>query len=114
MRIAHPHDLGHYVRERRNHLDLTQAQLAARAKVSRRWLSDLEGGKETAEVGLVLRMLHSLGLIVDLQPAEQSDQLDLDVVLDRYLHRDSARPAVERLSDADLMAPHVSPGSARD
>lgn len=113
MRIADTQDLGRYVRDRRNQLGLTQAQLAARAKVSRRWLSDLEGGKETADIGLVLRTLHSLGVVLDLQPEDQTGRLDLDVVLDRYMHRDSARPAVERLTDADLMAPDAGPRSAR-
>jgi HTH-type transcriptional regulator / antitoxin HipB len=113
MRIADSQDLGRYVRDRRNQLSLTQAQLAVRSKVSRRWLSDLEGGKETVDIGLVLRTLHSLGVVVDLQFEEQTGRLDLDVVLDRYMHRDNARPAVERLTDADLTGTDAGPRSAR-
>jgi HTH-type transcriptional regulator/antitoxin HipB len=107
MRIASAQDLGHYVRERRRKLDLTQAQLASRAKVSRRWLSDLEAGKETAEFGLVLRTLHTLGVIVDVQPEEKTGQVGLDVFLNQY--RDRARNGrgytspIRRISDVDLM-----------
>jgi transcriptional regulator with XRE-family HTH domain len=36
---------------------MTQTDLAARARVSRRWLSDLESGKPTAEIGLVLKVV---------------------------------------------------------
>jgi HTH-type transcriptional regulator / antitoxin HipB len=36
---------------------MTQVQPADRAGVSRRWLSDLEAGKPTAEVGLVFKVV---------------------------------------------------------
>jgi HTH-type transcriptional regulator/antitoxin HipB len=81
MRIANAEDLGRYLRERRRKLGLTQAQLAARAKVSRRWLSDLEAGKERAEFGLVMRTLRTLGVIVDLQLAAAVAPIDLDAHL---------------------------------
>jgi y4mF family transcriptional regulator len=84
MRIQSPKDLAAYVRERRRALDLTQAQLAIRARVSRRWLSDLESGKETIDIGLVLRTLGALGVILDAVPVEQTTQISLDEVLARY------------------------------
>jgi len=62
MRLNNARDLGLYVRDRRRRLGLTQAGLAASAQVSRRWLSDLEAGKPTAEVGLVFKVLHALDL----------------------------------------------------
>jgi y4mF family transcriptional regulator len=92
VRIANSRDLGYYLRERRNGLGLTQAQLATKAKVSRRWLASLEAGKETAEFGLVLRTLHALGVILDLQPHEKVSTLDLDAVLDRYRSRPTGQP----------------------
>ena len=49
MRIRTADDLGRYVRDRRLAAALTQTDLAVRARVSRRWLSDLEAGKPTAE-----------------------------------------------------------------
>ncbi|MCO8273441.1 helix-turn-helix domain-containing protein [Actinoplanes sp. TRM 88003] len=60
---------------------MTQAHLAARAGVSRRWLSDLEAGKPTAEVGLVFKVLSALGLLVDVRP-EPEPEIDLDAYLD--------------------------------
>lgn len=72
---------------------MTQAQLADAAGVSRRWLSSLEAGKSTAEIGLVLRTLDALGLSLDAhaeddRPASRgSDPAGLDVYLDA-LRRD--------------------------
>ncbi|GLI00408.1 helix-turn-helix domain-containing protein [Phytohabitans aurantiacus] len=83
MRIGEPADVGRYVQERRRQLGLTQSQLATSAGVSRRWLSDLESGKATTELGLVLRTLNTLGLVLDLRPQEA----DLDLDLDEYLKR---------------------------
>jgi y4mF family transcriptional regulator len=85
MRITSPRDLGRYVRDRRRHRGQSQTELAEAANVSRRWLSDLEAGKPTAEVGLVFRTLDALGLIVDVRLDEVPPGLiDLDDVLDRY------------------------------
>jgi y4mF family transcriptional regulator len=81
MRIRNAEDLGRYLRDQRRDAGLTQADLAVRAGVSRRWLSDLEAGKPTAEVGLVLRVVAALGLILDLRLAPHQD-IDLDKLLD--------------------------------
>lgn len=53
---------------RRRALDLSQAQVAVRAGVSRKWLSEFEQGKVTAELGLVLRLLDSLDLEFSVEP----------------------------------------------
>jgi y4mF family transcriptional regulator len=83
MRIASARDLGLYVRERRRDLGKTQTDLAAAAGVSRRWLSDLEAGKATAEIGLVLRTLDALDLLLTAQPREElkTGGVDLDDLL---------------------------------
>jgi y4mF family transcriptional regulator len=82
MRLASTRDLGLYVRDRRRHLGMTQVALGASAQVSRRWLSDLEAGKPTAEVGLVFKVLHALELTLQASPAEIGpDGFDLDDVL---------------------------------
>jgi DNA-binding XRE family transcriptional regulator len=61
---------------------MTQADLSASAQVSRRWLSALEAGKPTAEVGLVFKVLHALELILEASPIEKGpDDFDLDDVL---------------------------------
>jgi y4mF family transcriptional regulator len=82
MRLNNARDLGLYVRDRRRKLGLTQAGLAASAQVSRRWLSDLEAGKPTVEVGLVFKVLHALDLALDASPVERGPgDIDLDEVL---------------------------------
>jgi HTH-type transcriptional regulator/antitoxin HipB len=78
------------VRGRRQDLGLTQGELAARAGVSRPWLSELEGGKATAEIGLVLRVVDALGLRMELRAPDVADAaperqpVDLDALLDDY------------------------------
>lgn len=81
MRITDARDLGLYVRDRRRDLGMTQAELAEAAGVSRRWLLDLETGKETAHVGLVLRTLDALGLTLDVHPDVRPGDIDLDALL---------------------------------
>jgi len=79
MRIANALDLGLAVRQARQDRGKTQAELAAEAGVSRRWLSGLEAGKATAEFGLILRTLDALGLGLDAFPVEpEPGQVDLD------------------------------------
>ena len=81
MRIGNPRDLGRYVRDRRRAAGLSQQDLATKALVSRRWLSELESGKPTAEVGLIFKVVAALGLYVDLLPVP-APEIDLDVYLD--------------------------------
>lgn len=81
MEVRSVHELGEYVRDRRRAVALSQTDLATRARVSRRWLSDLEAGKPTAEVGLVFRVISALGLYLDVRLAPEPD-LDLDAYLD--------------------------------
>ncbi|WP_085066422.1 helix-turn-helix domain-containing protein [Catenuloplanes japonicus] len=79
MRIANARDLGLVVRQARQDRGQTQAALAVAAGVSLRWLSNLEAGKATAELGLVLRTLDELGLGLDVFPVKpEPGQLDLD------------------------------------
>ena len=56
-----PRDLGAAVQGLRRSSGLTQGDLAARAGVSRKWISEMENGKATAEIGLVCRVLECLG-----------------------------------------------------
>ena len=47
-------------------------ELARRAGVSRQWLIELERGKQTAEVSLVLRTLAAAGLQIDVRDPRHS------------------------------------------
>ena len=82
MLITTPRDLGAAIKDRRKQLGLGQAELAARAGVSRQWLIQVEGGKPGVAIGLVLRLLNTLGLRLTMdgrgQPTSFSDEpLDL-------------------------------------
>ena len=48
---------------------MTQADLAEKAQVTRKWLSQVENGKRTAEIGLVCRVVSILGYEMQLVPA---------------------------------------------
>jgi y4mF family transcriptional regulator len=83
VRIDNPRSLGLYLRERRHELGRTQTHLAQEAGVSRRWLSDLEAGKATAEIGMVLRTMYALRLDFLAQPFELApDPVDFQELLD--------------------------------
>jgi y4mF family transcriptional regulator len=89
MRINTMHDLAASVRGRRLELNLSQTELAARVGVSRDWVSFVENGKLTVELGLVLRLLDGLGLRVELLEAGggAAPTVDLDVLLDEHRRR---------------------------
>ena len=88
MRISSIRDVAVTVRGRRTDLGLSQAELARRAGVSRKWISEFEAGKPTAEFGLVIRVLDELGVALDLisgedtDPSQTANQVDLDALLD--------------------------------
>jgi HTH-type transcriptional regulator/antitoxin HipB len=89
MRLASARDLGLDVRDRRRRLGMTQSDLGAAAQVSRRWLSDLEAGKPTVEVGLVFKVLHALELTLEASPTETGPgDFDLDDLLRAQGHLD--------------------------
>lgn len=72
IRIRSCSALGGAVREQREHEGLTQAELARRAGVSRQWLSALENGKTSVEMGKVLTVLGVLGLCVGIEQSQRS------------------------------------------
>lgn len=74
---------GSAVRRARKDSGLTQAELAARAGVGRPWLSELEGGKQRAELGRVLAVVGALDLALALIPAPTPDPggIDLDRII---------------------------------
>ena len=60
--IKTPKDLGSVIRERRKKAKLTQKKTAALAGVGVRFLSELERGKPTAQIGKTLKVAQLLGL----------------------------------------------------
>ena len=55
-------DLGRIIRDERRRQGMTQADLAGLADVGVTFLSQLENGKETVEMGRVIRVLTMLGI----------------------------------------------------
>ena len=62
--IKNAGDLGRVVRKARKAQKLSQNDLAGMAGTGRRFIVDLEKGKETAQLGKVLRVLATLGVSV--------------------------------------------------
>lgn len=63
-------DIGRLVRKKRKEDGLTIADTAALCGVGYRFLSNLENGKETAELGKTIQVLAGLGLEVVIGPKE--------------------------------------------
>jgi HTH-type transcriptional regulator / antitoxin HipB len=61
-------ELGTAIRDRRREHDLTQGELADVARVSLRFVSELERGKERAQFAGTRRVLAALGLDLCLKP----------------------------------------------
>lgn len=62
QRVKDATDLGSVIRLQRKRLGLTQQELADACGCSIMHLSNLERGKETAELGIALRIVNILGL----------------------------------------------------
>jgi len=85
-------DLSALVRGRRRALGLSQAELAARANVSRQWISAFELGRPGSELRLILRLLEALGLRLSVDPVDEAqphrqvppDAVDLDALLEDH------------------------------
>ena len=65
--IKDSESLGDLIRLRRKDLNLTQAQLAALAQVSPRYVFDLEDGKSSVRLDKLLPVLETLGLTMSLK-----------------------------------------------
>jgi HTH-type transcriptional regulator / antitoxin HipB len=80
-------ELGILVRDRRRALDLTQQELAERARVTRQWVARLEHGHQRAELDPLLRTLCELDLELCALPAGE-------------VRSGEARPAEPRSAEA--------------
>lgn len=79
--MRRPHEIGSALRSARQMQGLTQAEVAAAAGVSAKWLSDAERGKDSINLGLMLAVLDVLGYWVEFVPRPAA--FDLDAHLDR-------------------------------
>lgn len=65
MRIKTVGMIGELVRDQRKQRGWSQTDLAEKASVSRLWIGHLEKGKETVELGKVLKTLQVLGISME-------------------------------------------------
>jgi len=63
-RIYDTANIGTQVKHKRKQLCITQPQLAAMSGTGVRFISDLENGKPTMQIGKILEIIHVLGLDV--------------------------------------------------
>ena len=61
-------DLGRVIRDERRRQGMTQSELAGLADVGLTFLSQLENGKDSAEIGKALQVMTMLGIDVDASP----------------------------------------------
>lgn len=62
MKIIDSKSLGKTIRDRRKELNYTQAFLAEFTGLSVTFISDVENGKQTAEIGKIIQLLNTLGM----------------------------------------------------
>ena len=73
-RIRTTEELGRIMRAFRKSQELTLETVSGLCHLSMRFLSELERGKETAEIGKALEALNKLGLEVLIQPRGYEQQ----------------------------------------
>ena len=67
-KILDAKSLGDVIRQQRKLQGVTQVEFAALCGVGIRFISDLENGKSTVEMGKVIQVINSLGLELTIQP----------------------------------------------
>ena len=65
IKIKTSEQIGKIVRDTRKALDLTQSMLALTSGTGQRFISDLENGKPTCQLGKTLIVLHTLGIKIN-------------------------------------------------
>lgn len=67
-KVSSADEIGKLIRAHRKSQSATQAEFASLCGVGVRFISDLENGKPTMELGKVLHVLQCLGLDISIQP----------------------------------------------
>jgi len=65
-------DIGEAVRRKRKEQGILQEKAAGLSGVGTKFLSQLENGKETAEIGKIMQVLGTLGLEIYIYPRSQN------------------------------------------
>lgn len=67
MKVTNSAQLGQAIRDRRKELGYTQSYISEFTGFSVSFISDLENGKETAEIGKTMTLISLLGLDIVLE-----------------------------------------------
>ncbi len=67
MKITSAKELGEAMRKRRKELGYTQGYIAEYTGLSASFISNLENGKETAEIGKTLFLINLLGMDLEIK-----------------------------------------------
>ncbi|HIV79612.1 MAG TPA: helix-turn-helix domain-containing protein [Candidatus Avanaerovorax faecigallinarum] len=67
MKITSTKELGEAMRKRRKELGYTQGYIAEYTGLSASFISNLENGKETAEIGKTLFLINLLGMDLEIK-----------------------------------------------
>jgi transcriptional regulator with XRE-family HTH domain len=67
-KVTTAEDVGRVIRAKRKETGVRQEVAAGMSEVGTKFLSQLENGKETAELGKTLRVLRKLGLNIYIYP----------------------------------------------
>jgi transcriptional regulator with XRE-family HTH domain len=70
MQVNDPLSLGQAIRNRRKELSYTQKYISEVTGFSMSFLSDLENGKATCEIGKTIHLINLLGLDIDIEARE--------------------------------------------
>lgn len=65
-------EIGRTIRQERKAQGLTQGELAMTANTASRFISELENGKTTCQIGKALKVISCLGIKVELRTPSQS------------------------------------------
>lgn len=65
--------IGRQIRKQRRRQGLRQVELASLSGVGTRFVSDLENGKTSLEIGRVLRVLNTVGLVISVDEKSWAD-----------------------------------------
>lgn len=71
-RMKSTQDIGEAVRRKRKEQGILQEKAAGLSGVGTKFLSQLENGKETAEIGKIMQVLRTLGLEIYVYPRSQN------------------------------------------
>jgi transcriptional regulator with XRE-family HTH domain len=97
-------EVGKIVAAARRYRDLTQTQLAQAVGVTQNWLSEVENGKDTAQIGRILRVLSFLQVRLEVAEAPWLTQAG-------HKSQEAAAPAAAALGD--ILAAHVTTSPRR-